>query len=120
MFHYSSAIRDEVWRVVCDKPFCAQGPDGYTEAEAIEAWNTRSAGTCGKQARKTLRIEQFLKEKGLTKAKAARMCDVNESSMSRIVRGIEPPYPKRGQRIADALGWQGDWQELFEEVEVSA
>ena len=43
VFHYSSAIRDEVWRAVCDKPFCAQGPDGYTEAEAAEAWNTRAA-----------------------------------------------------------------------------
>lgn len=46
VFHYSSAIRDEVWRAVCDKPFCAQGPDGYTEAEAIEAWNTRVERTC--------------------------------------------------------------------------
>lgn len=46
LFHFSSAIRDEVWRVVCDKPFCAQGPDGCTEAEAIEAWNTRAERTC--------------------------------------------------------------------------
>ena len=46
VFHYSSAIRDEVWRVVCDRPFCAQGPDGYTEAEAIAAWNTRDVETC--------------------------------------------------------------------------
>jgi len=64
-----------------------------------------------------LRIEQELKKKGLSQAKAARMCDVNESSMSRIVRGVEPPYPKRGQRIADALEWRGDWRELFAEVE---
>lgn len=63
-----------------------------------------------------LRIEQVLKEKGISQAKAARMCDVNESSMSRIVRGIEPPYPYRGQRIADALEWHGDWCELFETV----
>ena len=46
VFHFSSAIRDEVWRAVCDKPFCAQGPDGYTEAEAIAAWNTRAVETC--------------------------------------------------------------------------
>ena len=46
VFHYSSAIRDEVWRVVCDRPFCAQGPDGYTEAEAVSAWNTRAERTC--------------------------------------------------------------------------
>ena len=65
-----------------------------------------------------LRIEQELKARGLSQAKAARMCDVNESSMSRIVRGVEPPYPKRGQRIAEALGWEGDPAELFAEIEV--
>lgn len=30
------------WRVVCSKPFCAQGPNGDTEAEAIAAWNSRA------------------------------------------------------------------------------
>lgn len=50
IFHFSSAIRDEVWRAVCDKPFCAQGPDGYTEAEAIAAWNTRAERTCEMRA----------------------------------------------------------------------
>ena len=63
-----------------------------------------------------LRIEQILKEQGLSQAKAARLADVNETSMSRIVSGKEPAFPKRGQRIADALGWKDDWQELFEEV----
>lgn len=63
-----------------------------------------------------LQIERELKALGLTQAKLARRADVNESSMSRILRGIEPPYPRRGQRIADALGWEGDWTELFEEV----
>lgn len=70
-----------------------------------------------KPKRKMLRIEQVLKERGMSQAKAARMSDVNESSMSRIVRGMEPPFPKRGQRIADVLGWEGDWRELFEEVD---
>lgn len=64
-----------------------------------------------------LRIEQVLKEKGLSRAKVARMCDVNESSMSRIVRGVEPPYPNRAKRIAAALNWPTERAaELFEEV----
>ena len=63
-----------------------------------------------------LRIEKVIRELGLSQAKAARICDVSESSMSRIVRGIEPPYPKRGQRIADSLGWSDDWRVLFEEI----
>lgn len=62
-------------------------------------------------------IEKVLKEKGLSQSKAARLADVNASSMSRIVRGLEEPFPLRGQRIANALGWEGDWQDLFGEVE---
>ena len=65
-----------------------------------------------------LRIKKVLEELGLSQAKAARLADVSEASLSRIVRGVEPPYSGRGQRIADALGWQGDWRDLFEEVEV--
>ena len=65
-----------------------------------------------------LKIKQFLKSRGISQAKAARMCDISESSMSRIVRGVEPPYPKRGKRIADALGWKDDPDKLFEEVEM--
>ncbi len=63
-----------------------------------------------------LRIKRVLREKGLSQSKAARLADVNDTSMSRIVRGVEPPFPRRGKRIADALGWEGDWRELFEEV----
>ena len=65
-----------------------------------------------------LRIERELKARKLTQAKLARKADVNESSMSRIVRGVEPAYSGRGQRIADALGWEGDPAELFEEVTI--
>ena len=63
-----------------------------------------------------LRVEKLLREKGLSQAKAARLADVNATSLSRIIGGKEPPYPRRGQRIADALGWTGPWQTLFEEV----
>ena len=64
-----------------------------------------------------LQIERVIKQKGLSQAKLARMCDVSESSMSRIVRGVEPPYPKRGKRIADVLGWKDDWQTLFYKIQ---
>ena len=63
-----------------------------------------------------LRIEFERKRKGISQAKLARLADVNASSMNRIERGKEPAYPRRGQKIADALGWTGDPMELFEEV----
>ena len=53
---------------------------------------------------------------GMSQAKLAQAADVNQSCMSRIENGKEPPYPMRGKRIADALGWKGDPAELFEEV----
>lgn len=52
----------------------------------------------------------------MTQAAGAAKCGLKPQAFSRIVNGTEPPYSKRGQRIADALGWEGDWAELFEEV----
>lgn len=63
-----------------------------------------------------LLVTKERKKKGLSQSKLARLADVNSSSMSRIENGKEPAYPRRGKRIADALGWAGDPMELFEEV----
>lgn len=63
-----------------------------------------------------LLIELERKRRGLSQAKLARLADVNATSMNRIERGKEPAYPKRGARIAAALGWKGDPMELFKEV----
>ncbi|MFR1323214.1 MAG: helix-turn-helix domain-containing protein [Adlercreutzia equolifaciens] len=54
---------------------------------------------------------------GLSQAALARATGANPSSISRIESGKEPPYPLRAQRIADALRWEGDPMDLFEEVE---
>lgn len=52
-----------------------------------------------------------------SQAELARRAGINASSMSRIESGFEPAFPKRGKRIADALGWQGDPSELFKDIE---
>lgn len=69
-------------------------------------------------SKRVLAIRKYLGEKCLTQAEAAEACGLTQQAFSRIVRGVEPPYSGRGQRIALALGWQGDWRELFEEAEV--
>ena len=54
----------------------------------------------------------------LTKGTQAMICEktgIGAPAVSRIVRGLEPPYPKRGRAIAAAVGWAGDWRELFEQ-----
>lgn len=64
-----------------------------------------------------LLIKKVMYESRMTQAKLAHRADVNQTSLSRIVNGKEPAYPKRGKRIADALGWEGDPADLFKEVE---
>ena len=64
-----------------------------------------------------LRIRGICQAKYGTQAMIARVTGIGEPAVSRIVRGLEPPYPGRGQAIAEAIGWQGDWRELFEEEE---
>lgn len=63
-----------------------------------------------------LRIERICEKHG-TQAMIAAKTGIGKPAVSRIVRGLEPPYPKRGRAIADAVGWSGDWRELFEHEE---
>lgn len=62
------------------------------------------------------RIKTELYRLHMSQAECARLAGINQTSLSRIVNGQEPPYPKRSKRIADAIGWQGDPADLFEEV----
>ena len=68
--------------------------------------------------KKVLRIRQYLGEKCLTQREAAEKCGLSPQAFSRIVNGVEPAYNKRGRRIAEALDWEGDPAELFEQIEV--
>ena len=61
---------------------------------------------------KELRIEKYMSQSQL-----ARRAEVNQTSMSRIERGLEPAFPYRSKRIAVALDWDGDVDELFQEVD---
>ena len=63
-----------------------------------------------------LRIKYELDERGIKQVDLAKKLGLSPQAVSRIVNGQEPPWPKRGQRIADALGWERPWQELFEEI----
>lgn len=65
----------------------------------------------------TMMVTIERRKRGMSQAAIARATGANPSSISRIESGKEPPYPFRARRIADALGWEGDPMELFEEVE---
>ena len=63
------------------------------------------------------RLQLELLRRDMSQRELAERAHVNEASISRICRGKEPAYTKRGERIAAALGWTGDPTELFEEVD---
>ena len=65
-----------------------------------------------------LRVKYELDRLGMTQAAFAEKARVSTSSLSRMVNGKEPAYPKRGRRIAEAMGWRGTLDELFSELEV--
>lgn len=58
-------------------------------------------------------LRLVLWRKRMTQADLARRTGIDPASVSRIVRGVEPAYTRRGKRIADALGWEGDPAKLF-------
>jgi transcriptional regulator with XRE-family HTH domain len=62
------------------------------------------------------RLQLELLRLGVSQRELAERASVAESSLSRICNGKEPAYPKRGKRIAEALGWAGDPEDLFQEV----
>ena len=67
-----------------------------------------------------LRIKYELISRGISQTEFAKSAGLKPQAVSRIVNGLEPPYTKRGERIAAALGWEGDPSELFEEVTMYA
>ena len=65
---------------------------------------------------RVLRIGRICEKRG-TQAMIAKATGISRPAVSRIVRGLEPPHPKRGKAIAAAVGWAGDWRGLFEECD---
>lgn len=64
-----------------------------------------------------LKVTQERIKQGLSQCKLAQLAGINPTSLSRIESKKEPAFTKRGERIAAALGWEGNAEELFEEVE---
>ena len=63
------------------------------------------------------RLQVELIRRGMSQRELAERAHVNEASVSSILHGKAKAYPERGRRIAVALGWTGDPEELFEEVD---
>lgn len=63
--------------------------------------------------RKRMLLRRLRLARGLTQKALAERAGCSAVSVARIEGGLEPPYPKRGAKIAAALGWCGDYETLY-------
>lgn len=63
------------------------------------------------------RIKRVLFEREISQRDVAKASRIDTATFSRIVNGEIVVYSGWAKRIAEALGWTGDPQELFEEVD---
>lgn len=63
-----------------------------------------------------LQIKKLLYEKRMKQSEIAKKTGINESTVSLIVNGRLRPYPVQAKKIALALGYEGNVEELFKEV----
>lgn len=67
-----------------------------------------------------LLVKRLMLEKGVSGASLARAARMGESDVSKITRGRAKPYPSQAEKVAAAIGWEGDVNELFEEEKEDA
>ena len=62
------------------------------------------------------RVKQELSAHGITQKELAEKAGIDPATVSRIVNGRTAVYSGWAARIAEALDWAGDAEELFAEV----
>ena len=62
------------------------------------------------------RIKRILFERGITQREIADKAGIDRAAMSELVNGKRFPYHGWAVRIAEAMGWKGDPEDLFAEV----
>lgn len=63
------------------------------------------------------RIEFMRRNRGLTKRQLSEMLNFRITDVSKLEKRVLDIHPRKAARLADALGWEGDPMELFEEIE---
>lgn len=64
-----------------------------------------------------LRLEQEIREKGWSFSETSHQSGVNQVTIGQIVAGRFVPYPVQLEKLARALGFEGEPAQLIEEVE---
>lgn len=65
-----------------------------------------------------LKMTAIRNEKGMSMSALARKAEMHVSSISQIESGRFEPYPVQKQKIADALDWPDEIDDLFKEMKI--
>jgi len=68
--------------------------------------------------RKVTVLEKMREERGMTKADVARKAEIQQGVLGWVESGRFTPYCSQLEKIAAALEWDGNPQELLKEVDV--
>jgi transcriptional regulator with XRE-family HTH domain len=63
-----------------------------------------------------IQLTRARREKGLNKTRLGQLSTVHPAMIGQIECQRLVPYPKTLRRIAEALGWEGDPEDLLKEV----
>ena len=58
-------------------------------------------------------------ERGWSQSELARRAGLNQSTLNQIESRRLLPYPSQIQKLAQALDWKGDPQELLQEAQIT-
>lgn len=64
-----------------------------------------------------IELTKVRRERGLNKTALGQLASVHPAQIGQIESGRIVPYPPTLTRIAEALGWEGDAEELLKEVD---
>ena len=64
-----------------------------------------------------MKLTQLREAKGWSRAKLAREAELNPATVGRAESRREVPYDGQLQRMADALGYEGEPRDLLDDVE---
>lgn len=64
-----------------------------------------------------IRLTEIRRDKGLNKTQLGQLATVHPAQIGQIESGRMVPYPPTLKRIAEALSWEGNPEDLLKEVE---
>lgn len=87
--------------------------DVYLGEDGI--YHTEKSTVDSKYDSKETVFKHELEKRKIKQADVHRITGISKPDICRIANGKEIPHSHKGKLIADAIGWEGDWRELFKD-----